>query len=596
MIKIINAFIAIMAIISIFYSWYFFNGFLWNDKAWWLWIFQNIKQNHILPAAMMQILYWAMGAALFLMLLNLTILNRIGSTTIFGNRSTKDIHGSARWATFRDIKKTGLLAKTGVVVGAFQKSWWQIKTLFHNGAEHIIAFAPTRSGKGVGLVIPTLLNWQGSMICLDIKGENFHLTAGYRASLGHRIIKFDPTSLDDSNKYNPLAEIRIATEHEIADCQNIASMVIDPDGKGLKDYWAQSGWEWLTACILHILYYQKITNKQVATLKDVHHFMSIGHGDDDIELDPDESFNQLCEDMAEFDHGSDIVNEEIKRSAGAMKKKAASERSGVHSSAKVKLSLYSDPIVSRNISKSDFTIKDLMNRDAPVSLYIIIPPSDIDRLRPLIRILMNQFLTRLTASMKFENGKAVKSYEHRMLLMLDEFTSIGKLEIFERSLAFMAGYGLKAFIIVQDLTQLNKAYGKDNSIMANCHIRIAFAPNTTETAKTLSDMVGKTTIIERNKSKSGKAGSITGNISENITKTARPLLTPDEVMRLKGITVNAAGKASAGDMLIFVAGHSPIFGRQILYFNDKELQERVKLPLPQYLIPSMKDKKIKVIS
>ncbi len=582
MIKIINLFIAIMAIISVFYSWHFFNGFLWNDKAWWIWIFENIKQNHILPAAMMQILYIGIGTGLFLMLLSLTILNRMSSTIIFGDRKAEDLHGSARWAKYIDVKKTGLLVKTGVIVGGFKKLFFGTKTLNHNGPEHILAFAPTRSGKGVGLVIPTLLNWQGSMICLDIKGENYHLTAGYRASLGQHIIKFDPTSLDGSNKYNPLAEIRIGTEHEIEDCQNISSMVIDSEGKGLKDYWMQAGWEWLTTCILHVLYYEKINNDgRIATLKDVHHFMSVGHGDDDIELNPDESFNQLCDDMAEFKHGRDIIDQEVMRSAGAMKKKASQERSGVHSSAKIQLSLYSDPIVSKNISSSDFTINDLMNRDAPVSLYIIIPPSDMDRLKPLIRILMNQFLTRLTASMKFENGKAVKSYEHRMLLMLDEFTSIGKLEIFERSLAFMAGYGLKAFIIIQDITQLNKAYGKDNSIMANCHIRIAFAPNTIETAKTLSDMVGKTTIIQRKKSRSGKAGAITGNTSENINEIARPLLTPDECMRIKSITTNIFGKAVAGNMLIFVAGHQPIFGRQILFFNDKEMLEKSQIPIPK---------------
>src|SRR3546814_142803 len=171
-----------------------------------------------------------------------------------------------------------------------------------------------------------------------------------------------------------------------------------------------------------------------------------------------------------------------------------------------------------------------MQAEQLASLYIVIPPSDIKRLRPLIRILLNQFLTRLTAEMDFEGGRSVKHYKHRLLLMLDEFTSVGKLEIFEGSLAYMAGYGLKAFIIVQDLTQLQKCYGKEESITSNCHIRIAFAPNKIETARVLSDMSGKTTLIQRKRSQSRQPGQLSGNVSDSIAEVARPLMTADECM------------------------------------------------------------------
>ena len=428
-------------------------------------------------------------------------------------------------------------------------------------------------------------------------------------SQGQRVLRFDPAALEGSVRYNPLAEIRIGTDYEIADCQNISSMIIDPDGKGLKDYWTQSGWEWLAASILHVLYYTKITQSRTATLADVHKFMSIGHGQDSDsfegedgaqgldrvqklkrtqnlgqDLDGDESFDKLCDGMAEFDHGRAIVNDEVERSAGAMKKKASKERSGVHSSAKVQLSLYSDPIVARNISHSDFRISDLMNGEKPTSLYIVIPPSDIDRLKPLIRILMNQFLTRLTSEMALENGKATKGYKHRLLLMLDEFTSIGKLEIFERSLAFMAGYGIKAYIIVQDLTQLQKTYGREEAITSNCHIRIAYAPNKIETAKLLSDMTGKTTLVQKKTSRSSSSSRSGSNISESLSEVSRPLMTPDECMSLPGMKKRPNGEVkSPGDMLIFVAGFPTIYGQQYLYFQDTKLLGRAKISPPYKL-------------
>ena len=202
---------------------------------------------------------------------------------------------------------------------------------------------------------------------------------------------------------------------------------------------------------------------------------------------------------------------------------------------------------------------------------------------------MNQFLKRLTSKMEFEGGRSVKGYKHRLLLMMDEFTSLGKLEIFDKALAYMAGYGLKAFIIVQDINQLNKAYGKDNAIMANCHVRIAYAPNTVETAKVLSDMAGKTTIVQKKTSVSGK-GIAGKSLSTSLSETSRPLLTPDEVMALPGLRTNARGKfLSAGDMLIFVAGNPPIYGRQVPYFIDPVLMERAKMPPPQKTSPAKPD-------
>ncbi|MCL2029791.1 MAG: type IV secretory system conjugative DNA transfer family protein, partial [Deltaproteobacteria bacterium] len=168
----------------------------------------------------------------------------------------------------------------------------------------------------------------------------------------------------------------------------------------------------------------------------------------------------------------------------------------------------------------------------------------------------------------------------RMLLMLDEFTSLGKLAIVERAIAYMAGYGVKGYFIVQDTRQLNQAYGQDNALMANCHIRIAYAPNLFETAEYLSKMVGTTTVVDQKVSISGVGGKGGASRSLNMSETSRPLLTPDECMRLPGLTKDASGSPVPGDMLIFTAGHPPIYGRQILYFVDPVFSKRAKVKAP----------------
>lgn len=496
----------------------------------------------------------------------------------------KDLHGSARWAKKKDIQKAGLFADKGVYVGGWQDKE-NLRYLRHSGAEHVLVFAPTRSGKGVGLVLPTLLSWKESLIALDIKGENWALTAGWRQKQGHRVLRFEPTDETASGaRFNPLQEIRLHTAHAIADTQNIASMIVDPDGKGLKDYWNKAAFALLGGAILHCLIVTLQKKDRIANLSDLGLMLA----------DPEKDNAVLFQEMLIADHATFLQNalgaskEEalsvqrfIASSAREMLNKADNELSGVVSTAVANLALYRDPIVAANTAECDFRIDDLMNYEAPISLYLVIRPSDIDRLRPLIRLILNIILRRLTEDMEFEDGRSVAGYKHQLLLMMDEFTSLGRLEIFERSLAFMGGFGLKAYFIVQDLTQLHAAYSKDESIMSNCHVRIAYAPNKVETAKVLSDMTGKTTVVTKKTSLSGSRSGHLGRASVSVGETGRALLTPDECMRLPGAKKDANMQIiEAGDMLVFPAGFPPIYGRQILYFLDPVFSERAKVKAP----------------
>jgi type IV secretion system protein VirD4 len=298
--------------------------------------------------------------------------------------------------------------------------------------------------------------------------------------------------------------------------------------------------------------------------------------------DPSRDITEVFDEMLETKHKNGEPHPVIAACAREMKNKADNERSGVLSTAMSFLTLYRDPIVAQNTSRSEFTIKSLMNLERPVSLYLVVPPSDKDRLKPLVRLLINQIVRKLTEEMSFKDGTSVQHYTHRLLLMIDEFPSLGKLDIFQEALAFIAGYGLKAYLITQDLSQLYAAYGKDESILSNCHVRIAYAPNKIETAELLSKMVGTTTIVKKSISKSGKRyGVALDNVSESNQEVQRPLLTPDECMRLAGPKKNAQGQITeAGDMLIFTAGFAPIYGKQILYFKDEVFAARARVEAP----------------
>lgn len=477
-----------------------------------------------------------------------------------------DVHGTAHWMQTKALEKTGLLKeKTGAYIGGVEYKR-ELRYLKHNGAEHILAFAPTRSGKGVGLVLPTLLDWRESAIILDIKGENYALSAGWRAKYANnRVLKFDPTAANgESIGFNPLEEIRVGSEYEIGDVQNIVMMIVDGKGKGLRDYWEKSSFSFITGLILFTIHQYKERGQGIPSLHDVYKVLN------------QHDIQSFLEQMVKHSH------ELVALVGQEMLNKAPEELSGVVGSSASYLNLYVDPIIAANIKRSEFRISELMNDDKPVSLYLVIKPNDKDRVMPLVRLIINQILRRLLERLAFEEGEVKHHYQHRLLLMLDEFTSLGKLSIFEESLAYMAGYGIKSYIIIQDITQLYDAYGKDESILSNCHVRIAYAPNKLETAELLSKMTGTTTVVKSYTTTSGARTSLMlGQVTESLQEISRPLLTPDECMRLQGAKKDSQGRITeGGDMLIFIAGQAPIYGKQMLFFKDPVFLDRSKVEAP----------------
>jgi type IV secretion system protein VirD4 len=517
------------------------------------------------------------------------------------------MQGSARWADKEDIIDSSLLPRPGrrsegVYVGAWEdKKAKKIMYLRHNGPEHVLAYAPTRSGKGVGLVLPTLLSWPHSVLVLDIKGENYALTSGWRRTEAHNdILKFDPLdTTGTAARYNPLNEIRLETEYEHADIENMALLLADPDGtasKGSQKHWIDTAGSLIVALLYHLLYMAKYGPVEGVnpdgsvnrgepfepTLEKLRYMFADAGGKD---------FKSTLKEIILYRHMPDysrgwtdsdgkpsLTHPIAASNANEAVQRPDNEAGSVLSTAANTLKLFVDPVIAANTSNATFRLTDLtMRENRPASLYVCIPPAQLNRLVPLVRILVTQIVTILASELEYEDGTAKSKNKNRLLLMLDEFPTLGNMEIFETALAFIAGYGLKAYIIVQDLAQLYKRYSDKESIVSNTHVQAAYAPNKIETAKILSEILGNTTVITEVKSKSIQRGVTTYSVTEQ--EKQRPLLTPNEVMGLKGPLKNKDGLIEEpGDMIIKVSGFNPILGRQILYFKDREFSRRSKLP------------------
>ncbi len=441
-----------------------------------------------------------------------------------------------------------MLNRGGTVVGVLSG-----RILTYDGPEHQLVSGASRSGKGVGHVIPTLLCWPDSALVYDVKGELWETTAGYRSQSQHCLL-FNPTR-PDVNHFNPLLEVRKGP-HEVRDVQNIVQMLVNPDGaKRTLDIWDQNASQFLTALILHVLYAEPPQKKHLGRVRE-------------LLLD----FNNTCHTMIRTLHRLNphtLVPEvypEIKRVAQSMLHQADRFRSSVRGTAEAYLTLWADELVCQMTSYSDFAIGDLMCADRPVTLYLQPPPSDADRMRRLVRLMLNQ-IGRALMEHRHSDSRA-RCKKRRLLLLLDEFPTLGRLEFFSMNLRQMAGYGLKAHLIVQSFNDIVEAYGPHNTIIDNCHLLACFASADTMTQQRISQMTGEA--VEYRDSYSGPQSPIGGgrcNISR--AEQVRPLLTPGQIRTLP-----------YDEQLLFVTGSKPFRTQKLRYYQERDFARRI-LPPPR---------------
>jgi type IV secretion system protein VirD4 len=534
------------------------------------------------------------------------------------SQNTDEIHGSARWANARDMAEAGVLGQTeGVYIGGwYDQKNERLNYLRHDGPEHVLVFAPTRSGKGVSLVIPTILAWGESAVIYDIKGENWAKTAGHRAQTGHLCLQFAPCDeTGRTTRFNPLAEIRVGTMRDVSDAQNIADILVkNLDNKPNDTHWIDTASIIVMGTLLHICYVAAGEGREANLADLASHFAIYG-----------QNFRDTLKIMAATEHDKHgkfgwiladgrptRVHPTVLECVQKMLDKADREFSSVVSTINTALAIYADPLVRRNTAASDFTVDNLVNFERPVSLYIVVPPSDRLRLSPLLRLVFTLIVNRLTYRMAFTPGGAAEEAaateregdanpnalgqpaleqvrnRFRLLMMIDEFPTLKRMELFADALSYMGGYGIKAYLIAQDLQQIYDSYGVHESIVSNCHVRVAFAPNKIETARLLSEMTGKITVEKASFTFSGsRVSPVLDHMSSSVQQIERALMTADEVMRLRPARKSGNGRdeqiTHPGEMLIFISGSRPVLGTQMLYFKDPVMLKLSRIAPPLHL-------------
>ena len=459
--------------------------------------------------------------------------------------------GKHAWGTLKDAQNIGLLAPCGVVLGKLQG-----EILAYDGPEHQLLIGASRSGKGRGHVVPTLLATPHSALVIDVKGEladgdprhGFPGTAGFRETLGP-VLRFAPTRAD-STRFNPLFEIPRGAD-EVRAAQNLTDVLFGAhEERSTKDFWLRSAANLVAPVILHVLYAETLERKTLAIVREKLRNMA-----------------RTAEEMRRTLHrknpetGQPEVHPEVLHAAESFLSAEERMRSGVQATAESVFGLFADPLVAANTSISDFRLADLMCGGQPVTLFLQPPPSDVPRLMPLLRLVVDMTGRGLMESQTEAGGRPKR---HRLLLVLDEFPVLGRMEFFETMMGAMAGYGLKGLLVCQSLNHITKAYGRDNVIIDNCAIVTSFSASDGDTAKRIADMAGEVWEVrdsETHKRPRPLFGWQAGSTTQR--EERRPLMLPADVRALP-----------RDEQLIFVSGVKPIRAKKLRFDEERHLHAR----------------------
>lgn len=458
----------------------------------------------------------------------------------------RPLHGEARFARRREIAKASLLKEQGIILGRLGRRYLMLP-----GQQGVELEAPPRSGKGVGVVIPNLLNWPGSAIVSDIKGENFMRTAGFRAAHGQEVHLFDPLSEREcSARWNPLGYVSEVPYRCIDDLQRIGTMLF-PDPQVGDPFWTSSA----RSLFLGIALYLFETEGTTRTLGEV---LRQGMASDA------EGFQKHWKRVIDAcERAGYPLSQEAVQSLYDVIDLAPTTASSIRKTFTSRLDLWLNPMIDAATSANDFDLRDLRKR--AISIYVQINPDNIARLQPLLNLFFQQAIGLQTRELP-ENNPQLR---HQLLLMLDEFPALGRIPVIAESTAFLPGYNVRTVIIVQSNSQLIEKYGVEGakSIRKMLAARIVFPPKEYEDAEAISRDLGTYTVQQKNVSRpmwggAGKAPTV------SISEQPRRLLLPQEVKEL-GPT----------RMLLFYEGLRPVLGHRILYFRDSFFAKR-ELPPP----------------
>jgi type IV secretion system protein VirD4 len=406
-----------------------------------------------------------------------------------GSSRAPKAFGLDAWADLAEVARAKLFGQgghiRGRVLGRFKGRY-----LTYGGPEHAIIVGASRSGKGAGHVVPTLVAWPESAFVYDRKGELWHITADHRKTFSH-VFYFAPTD-PNTVRWNPLFEVRKGPM-EIADIQNVVGILVDPLGRKAGDlnFWDQSATDFFTAVILHVLYSEPDELKNLAQVRrllidiepTLHAMLHTHH-----RHRPD---YHTADGLARDEDGAPIpeIHPEVKLGATALAGMDERVKSNVLATCRASLSLWADPLVEYATSWSDFSIGDLVCAEAPVTFYLITPQAHADRLAFLVRVFIRQSVNSLMEHEHYDSRRRRK--RHRLLLLLDEFPKLGSLPFLENAMGEMAGYGITAHLVCQSFNDVFSKYGEKTPLFDNMHITATFATSEPTSIEKVTRRAGK---------------------------------------------------------------------------------------------------------
>jgi type IV secretion system protein VirD4 len=466
------------------------------------------------------------------------------------------LHGDARFAKRHEVARAGLLGERGIILGA-----WGKRCLMLAGQQGVCLAAPPRAGKGTGVVIPNLLNWPDSVICVDIKRENWRSTAGFRAASGQACYLFDPFSEHRSSaRWNPFHYVAANPERRVNDLQRIAEMLY-PDPPNVDPFWTASA----RSLFLGIALYLFETPSLPKTVGEV---LRQGMASDD------EGFGQHWKRIIEGrNSGRFPLSPQCVRALYDVIDLAPVTASSIRKTFTSRLDLWLNPILDWATSGNDFDLREL--RSKRMSIYVGVNPDDLHRLRPVVNLLFQQAIGLQTRELPEHNPKL----KYQVMMLLDEFAALGRIPIIAEAISYLPGYNVRVVMVVQTPSQLREVYGPHNAevMLKSLAARIVFAAKDHADAREISDELGFTTVRVKSistplfdfSSQKGRRGR-----SQNVSEQRRALLLPQEVKSL-----------GSEEAIIFYEGLRPIRCRKIRYFEDRRFTARLRPP-PERATPA----------
>jgi type IV secretion system protein VirD4 len=475
----------------------------------------------------------------------------LGGAGVVVRPRPRALHGDARFARKSEIRAAGLLGEQGIILGRIGR-----RCLMLAGQQGVALAAPPRSGKGVGVVVPNALNWPGSLVCIDIKRENWTLTAGYRSRSGQSCYLFDPFAEDGRTAaWNPFFYVAEEPQRRINDLQRIAEMLY-PDPPNVDPFWTASA----RSLFLGIALYLFETPSLPRTIGEV---LRQGMASDD------EGFGQHWKRIIEGrNSGRFPLSSECVRALYDVIDLAPVTASSIRKTFTSRLDLWLNPMLDAATSGNDFDLRTL--RERPMSIYVGVNPDDLHRLRPVLSLFFQQAIGLQTRELPERNPRL----KHQVMMLLDEFTALGRIPIMAEAISYLPGYNVRVVLVIQTPAQLREVYGANaaETMLKSLAARVVFAPKDYSDAREISDELGFTTVNVKSLSRprfslfDAKARR-SGSVCES--EQRRALLLPQEVKEL--------GTEQA---LILYEGLPPIRCLMIRYYQDARFNNRLWAPPP----------------